>query len=156
MSIAPDLRFFPSPQALVQTVGYGVSCAAVADVVVESPDHWVPPSTFGSRLAQIRQAKGWNVKQAAEACGVPDQSWHNWEDGRSPRDLQAVAQKIAKAVPCHYVWLMTGVETLKTRSEKRGRASDLRKHLTGMPTNPKPKPGRLKGQMALARSVASL
>lgn len=98
---------------------------AVAHIELENPELWVPPSTFGSRLAQIRQAKGWNVKQAADACGLPDQSWHNWEDGRSPRDLTAVAQKIAKAVPCHYVWLMTGIETTKTRSEKRERASDL-------------------------------
>lgn len=98
---------------------------AVAHIEAVDPKHWVPPSTFGSRLAQIRQAKGWNVKQAADACGVPDQSWHNWEDGKSPRDLQAVAEKIAAAVPCHFVWLMTGIQTDRTSLYKCNTPSDL-------------------------------
>ena len=97
----------------------------MADASPQDPTAWVPPNTFGARLALIRQAKGWNVIEAANACGLPDQSWRNWEDGRSPRDLQAVAEKIAKAVPCDYVWLLAGVERRQTKSDKRDRAADL-------------------------------
>lgn len=108
----------------------------MADASPVDPTAWVPADTFGSRLARIRQAKGWNVLEAATACGVPDQSWRNWEDGRSPRDLQEVCKKLAKAVPCDYVWLIAGVESRATRSEKSERAS----HLRGLPRNKAPKP----------------
>lgn len=69
---------------------------------------WRPADTFGSRLAWIRQELHWNVKQAADACGLPDQSWRNWEDGRSPRSMSDVVQAIAAATGVDRDWLMWG------------------------------------------------
>lgn len=73
-------------------------------------DDWVPRDTFGARLALVRQTLGgWNVKRAADACGVDDQSWRNWEAGKgTPRDYEMVCRKIADATGCDYRWLMAG------------------------------------------------
>lgn len=79
-----------------------------------STDHrsnWVPEDSFGARLALIRQAMKWNVKEAAEACGLNDQSWRNWEDGRRCRDLIAVAERIAKATDIDIAWIVMGTTT---------------------------------------------
>lgn len=67
-------------------------------------------STFGARLALVRQRMGWgNVKEAADACGVPVESWRRWErDGRSPRDVVEVAAVISDATGCDYGWLLAG------------------------------------------------
>lgn len=73
-----------------------------------SAEDWVPTDTFGARLALIRQANGWNVKEAAEACGLDDQSWRNWEAGRKPRRMDEIALQIARATRCDYVWLLAG------------------------------------------------
>ena len=41
---------------------------------------WVPDtSTFGARLALVRQRMGWNLKEAALACQLPQGSWREWE-----------------------------------------------------------------------------
>lgn len=72
---------------------------------------WVPDiSTFGARLALVRQAMGWgNVAEAAKMCGVPIASWRNWErDGREPRGLINVAMKIAGVTGVDYRWLALG------------------------------------------------
>lgn len=69
---------------------------------------WVADdSTFGARLALIRQRMGWgNVKEAALACGVPVASWRNWErDGRLPRDLIQVSGQISRTTGCDQAWL---------------------------------------------------
>lgn len=71
-------------------------------------DPWVPDDTFGSRLAQIRQKKGWNVKQAALACGVKVQSWHNWEGGRLPREYEDVCRQISRTTGADLNWLLRG------------------------------------------------
>lgn len=62
---------------------------------------------FGARLALIRQRMAWgNVKEAALACGVPVESWRNWErDGRLPRDLMTITAKIAARTGCDQAWL---------------------------------------------------
>jgi DNA-binding XRE family transcriptional regulator len=73
-----------------------------------TPTPWVPEDSFGARLAQIRQTLGWNVKIAAETCGLNDQSWRNWEDGKRCRDLLDVAAKIANATGCDRQWLLMG------------------------------------------------
>lgn len=73
---------------------------------------WIPEDTFGARLALIRQAKGLNVKRAAEM--VPDvsvESWRQWEHGRSPHQMDRVARRIADAFGVDYVWLLTGSRT---------------------------------------------
>jgi transcriptional regulator with XRE-family HTH domain len=81
----------------------------------DSAADWVPADTFGARLALIRQHHGWNVKEAADACGLVDQSWSNWEAGTSPRDYQNVCDKIARGSRADLVWLMMG-GALRTES----------------------------------------
>lgn len=69
---------------------------------------WTPDdSTFGARLALIRQRMGWgNVKEAALACGLPVASWRNWErDGRMPRDVIGICRKISQTTGVDLAWL---------------------------------------------------
>lgn len=73
---------------------------------------WVPDdSTFGARLALIRQGKKWrNVKMAAQICGVPVATWRSWEERTTPglpRELDRVRQ-IAAVAGVDYMWLLTG------------------------------------------------
>ena len=72
----------------------------------------VDASTFGARLALIRQHMGWgNVADAAKACGVPVASWRNWErDNRAPRQITLIAKQISTATGCDYLWLLLGPE----------------------------------------------
>lgn len=79
---------------------------ALAEPAPSEP--WVPTDTFGSRLALIRQHFGWNVLEAATACGLNDQTWRNWEAGTSPRGMDKVARQIADATGCDYRWLLVG------------------------------------------------
>lgn len=67
-------------------------------------------SSFGARLALIRQRMGWgNVKTAAEQCGLPPESWRTWErDGVEPRRLTTIAMTIATRTGCDYLWLVHG------------------------------------------------
>jgi transcriptional regulator with XRE-family HTH domain len=72
------------------------------------PRGWRPDDeTFGARLALIRQAMGWgNVREAALACGVPPESWRNWErDGREPRNYLAICRKISDRTGVDLAWL---------------------------------------------------
>ena len=81
----------------------------MAQVMTPDTDEpWVPKDTFGARLALVRQRMGWNIKQAALACGQKPQNWSNWEDGGSCRRIEEVARDIADAARCDYVWLMAG------------------------------------------------
>lgn len=64
-------------------------------------------SAFGARLALIRQARGWNIKEAAVTCGLPGTSWRNWEiEAHTPRDYLAVCRAIASAAQVDLMWLM--------------------------------------------------
>lgn len=75
------------------------------------PAPWVPDtSTFGARLALVRQKMGWgNVKVAAQQCGVPVESWRNWErDGMEPRRLVTIAMAIATRTGVDVDWLVYG------------------------------------------------
>jgi transcriptional regulator with XRE-family HTH domain len=67
-------------------------------------------STFGARLALIRQRMQWgNVKEAAEQCGIPVENWRRWErDGRAPRDVVDQAERIAERAGCDLAWLIAG------------------------------------------------
>lgn len=67
-------------------------------------------ATFGARLALIRQRMGWgNIAKAAKECGVPTDSWRNWEvDGREPHRLTTIAMTIASRTGCDYLWLVHG------------------------------------------------
>ena len=70
---------------------------------------WYPDdSTFGARLALLRQHQGWgNIKEAALACGQPVESWRSWEvHGRTPRDFIAICQTISSRTGVDLQWLL--------------------------------------------------
>jgi hypothetical protein len=72
---------------------------------------WVADdSTFGARLALIRQRMAWgNVKEAADECGLPAESWRRWErDGRAPRNVVEIAVTISEKTGCDLGWLVAG------------------------------------------------
>jgi transcriptional regulator with XRE-family HTH domain len=64
---------------------------------------------FGSRLALVRQHMGWNLKEAADMCAIPPESWRRWErDHRLPRGYVDVCRAIASATGASYDWLLDG------------------------------------------------
>ena len=66
-------------------------------------------NTFAARLAMIRHQMGWNLKEAALACGFPPGSWREWElHARNPRGLAEIAERIAERTGVDEYWLMTG------------------------------------------------
>lgn len=72
---------------------------------------WMPDdSTFGARLALIRQRMQWgNVREAAIACSIPPESWRTWErDGVTPRKLVEMATLISERTGCDLGWLVAG------------------------------------------------
>lgn len=78
---------------------------------VEHQTGWIADaSTFGARLALIRQRMGWgNIDRAARACGIAPETWRSWErDGREPHRLTTVAKQISGATGCDYLWLVFG------------------------------------------------
>lgn len=79
----------------------------MAEVKTHDP---IPLDTFGARLAIVRQyLGGWNVTRAANACGIDDQTWRNWEAGRNPpRDYPRICQIISDSLGIDYTWLMVG------------------------------------------------
>ena len=107
-----DLRYRRSCGAL------WLSCAALAtlarmssDATADQAEAWIADdSTFGARLALIRQKMGWgNIAKAAKEVGVPTDSWRNWEvDGREPHRMPTIAMAIATRVGCAYRWLVHG------------------------------------------------
>ena len=71
---------------------------------------WIPDTTgFPVRLMLVRHQMGWNLKEAALACGLPPQCWRHWElQGRRPRDYESLCKQIAKHTGCDLLWLMSG------------------------------------------------
>ncbi len=70
---------------------------------------WVgDDSTLGARLAMVRHRMGWNVKEAALACGLPVQSWRGWEKGMRPRDYVDVCTRVSATSGAALDWLLTG------------------------------------------------
>lgn len=70
---------------------------------------WVPSDhEFAARLALVRNRLGWNAKEAALACGLPAQSWRNWESGKRPHDYAKVCQLIAARTGANVEWLALG------------------------------------------------
>lgn len=53
---------------------------------------------------------GWgNLKEAAEACDIPVQSWRAWErDNVTPRNYTEIVWQIAERAGCDYGWLLDG------------------------------------------------
>ena len=85
---------------------------------------WIPSTrTFGARLALVRWQMGWNVKEAAEACGLKESNWRGWElDGRMPQKLNDVAGAIAMATGANKYWLMDGEKQPDTQTLDYGSA----------------------------------
>jgi transcriptional regulator with XRE-family HTH domain len=68
----------------------------------------VDDSTFGARLALVRQRMQWNVKEAARECGIPAASWGSWENGAMPRRYTEMCRLIAQRTGADYGWLLDG------------------------------------------------
>ncbi len=70
---------------------------------------------FGARLALIRWRQRWNQKEAALACGIPQNSWREWEvSGRAPRNVVEVASKISQVTGIDDYWILTGKQNSPT------------------------------------------
>jgi len=85
----------------------------MTDMQTRREPGWIPNvSTFGARLALVRQAMGWgNVKQAAQLCGIAVETWRTWErDGVEPKSLISACMKIAGVTGVDYRWLALGPE----------------------------------------------
>jgi hypothetical protein len=68
-------------------------------------------NSFGARLALIRWHMGWNMKEAALACGFSQQSWRGWELlGHDPRGFAEVAERISERTGIDEYWILTGKE----------------------------------------------
>jgi transcriptional regulator with XRE-family HTH domain len=76
----------------------------------------VDDSTFGARLALVRQRMQWNIKEAARECGIPAASWGTWEGGAMPRRYTEMCRLIADRTGCDFGWLLAG-PGLKGRSD---------------------------------------
>lgn len=83
--------------------------AEPSDALTSPGVGWVPDLPFGARLALVRQRLRLNQKEAAALCGIPQQSWRNWESGRFPHDLHRACRLIADRTGCDFVWLISGV-----------------------------------------------
>jgi hypothetical protein len=106
---------------------------------------WIPSaSSFGARLALVRQRMGWgNVKEAAIACGVPPESWRSWErDGATPRRIVDIGRSIADRTGVDYFWLLTG-ETPADDSGPRPDGPDGGQKCAIRDSNPEPADLRL-------------
>lgn len=120
-------------------VGFGAYACGMSESLSATPDAvpWIAnDATFAARLALIRQRMGWNAKEAALACGIPQQSWRSWEAGTVPHGSRyfGICAQIARATGCDYGWLVdrrpTGtVETTlpKFRREFRSLPGEGRK-----------------------------
>lgn len=92
---------------------------------------WMPDdSTFGARLALIRQRMQWgNVREAAVACGIPTESWRTWErDNVTPRRLVEMCTLIAQRTGCDLGWLIAGpamVGRVEVAGQVNGRFADI-------------------------------
>jgi transcriptional regulator with XRE-family HTH domain len=69
----------------------------------------IPPDAFRVRIAMVRAMRGWNVKQAAEACGLSPENWRMWEKtGRRPQDYETVCRRIAEGSGFSKSWISSG------------------------------------------------
>lgn len=76
--------------------------------VEQHEEAWVPEDTFGARLVLVRRELGLTQAQAADACGLDDGSWSNWERGARPRGLDEIVAAIVKSLRVNRDWLMWG------------------------------------------------
>lgn len=69
---------------------------------------WTPRNTFPERLALVRNHHGWNMKEAANACGISPATWRTWEAGASPHNYVGICQQIAERAEVDFMWLLSG------------------------------------------------
>lgn len=79
----------------------------------------VDDSTFGARLALVRQRMQWNIKEAARECGIPAASWGSWENGAMPRRYTEMCRLIAERTGADYGWLLDGPHLMGKAGEAR-------------------------------------
>lgn len=84
---------------------------------------WVPQDTFATRLLTMRRELGKTQKEAADACGLDDGSWSNWENGTRPQKLIEVVEAICRTFNVDREWLIWGVQ--------KGQASARKLHIPG-------------------------
>lgn len=86
---------------------------------------WIPTDReFSARLALVRNRMGWNVKEAALACGLPAQNWRNWEQGKLPQSMPRVCGDIARSTGVDPHWLAFGSYAFVGREDVAEGASD--------------------------------
>src|SRR5688572_8184333 len=80
-----------------------------APMAAQAPEPWIPEDSFRNRLGTLRVALGGlNIKEAATLCGISPENWRRWEDGKSPRNLEAICEQIHLATGIDYRWLIGG------------------------------------------------
>lgn len=69
----------------------------------------IPMDTFPGRLKLARlHAGNLTIMEAAAKCGLLNQNWSNWENGKLPRDLRDVVLAISEGLGVDRDWLMYG------------------------------------------------
>jgi transcriptional regulator with XRE-family HTH domain len=72
------------------------------------PGWTVDDSEFAARLVLVRFRLRWNVKQAAQECGLSATQWAAWENGSMPRRYVETCKAIASRTGVDYLWLSLG------------------------------------------------
>jgi hypothetical protein len=71
---------------------------------------------------------GWNMKEAALACGLPAATWRLWETGGArPRDISDAAQRIAEETGADYWWIIAGPRAMLPVPDGGARKSGRRR-----------------------------
>lgn len=87
-----------------------------------------------------------NVKEAAVACGLPPESWRQWErDNVTPRKIVEITAIIAGATGCDRMWLLLGSDGDRRRyaEPKNGpQTTPIKPRAIGRPSPERPSAGR--------------
>lgn len=75
----------------------------------------VPVDDLGVRFAIVRAIKGWNVKEAAEQCGLAPSTWRNREAGRPGQTLVDDCRRVSERADVSFEWLMVGGPLARSR-----------------------------------------
>lgn len=106
------MRVYCGNLELVDYCAIFTTSCILGTMSTETQENIIPTTeSFGARLALIRWQMGWNLKEAALACNLRQQSWREWEiHGRRPHDLDKVAAQISARTGVDDYWIMTGKE----------------------------------------------
>ena len=98
---------------------------------------WTPELSFAARLAIVRHQMGWNIKEAALACGFRPQSWRGWElEGRLPHDIRNIIDTIAERTGVDPDWLFRAGPMRGTKRGQQPKREYARP--TGRPADRRP------------------